>query len=135
MADMFTSKKRSEIMSHIKSKGTTLEEKGFKILKDAGFHYRKHPKGIYGKPDAGNKSKKIAVFFDSDFWHGYELKKTLKRMPNDYWVEKIKRNALRDKIVTKRLISKGWKVLRLWEHEIEKMPDKCIKKLEKLISP
>jgi DNA mismatch endonuclease (patch repair protein) len=134
MVDVFTPEKRSEVMSMIRSKGTKLEEKGFALLRLAGLNFRKHPKGIYGRPDAGNKSKKIAVFFDSDFWHGYQYKKKLiKRLPAGYWPEKIARNIQRDKIVTKRLLTEGWLVLRFWEHEITRNPEKCVKRIRTAI--
>lgn len=130
MADMFSREKRSDIMSKIKSKGTTLEEKGFLLLTAAGMRYRKHPKGIIGKPDAANKSRKIAVFFDSDFWHGFEFEKWRERLPKVYWREKIERNIVRDRVVTEGLKSSGWVVLRLWESEVIKTPDKCVEKVK-----
>ena len=71
MTDIFSKQKRSEIMAKVKSKDTRFEEEGFSLLRKAGLNYRRHPKGIFGSPDAANKSKRIAVFFDSDFWHGY----------------------------------------------------------------
>ncbi|OIO55826.1 hypothetical protein AUJ46_00205 [Candidatus Peregrinibacteria bacterium CG1_02_54_53] len=120
MADIFSKRRRSEIMSNIKGKLTGLEQIGWEILKEAGFTFRKHPKGIFGKPDAANKSKKIAVFFDSEFWHGYKWKIRKGNIKSNqvFWVAKIERNIARDKAVNVRLRSEGWTVIRLWEHQL-----------------
>lgn len=107
-------------MSNIKGKLTGLEQVGWETLQEAGFTFRKHPKGIFGKPDAANKSKKIAVFFDSEFWHGYKWKTRKRNITSNqvFWVAKIERNIARDKTVNVRLRSEGWTVIRLWEHQL-----------------
>lgn len=134
MTDIFTKKKRSQIMSLIRSKNTKFEETGFGILRLAEFSYRRHPKGIFGSPDAGNKTKRVAVFFDSDFWHGCKSKWWKNRPKNDFWKKKIRRNIARDKKVNKTLRGANWLVIRVSEHEIEKKPERCIRKIRKLIS-
>lgn len=122
-------------MSRIRGKNTQLETLGFNILKAAGVRFRKYPQKIYGKPDAASKKLRIAFFFDSDFWHGYDFENTLKkRLPNDYWVQRIARNVQRDLDVTFKLQSEGWTVVRLWEHEIEKQPEMCVQKLIDILS-
>ena len=69
MTDVFSVKKRREIMSKIRGKNTGLEKIGYSMLDESKVSYIKHPKGIYGNPDAANKKLKIAIFFDSNFWH------------------------------------------------------------------
>lgn len=128
MTDIFSSEKRSEIMSKIRSTGTKLESKGFAVLKVGRFRFRRHPKGIFGNPDAANKSRKIALFFDSEFWHGFAFDP--QKTPNEFWRSKIGRNMVRDKLVNKTLAVKGWVVLRFWEHELKKEPLKVIKKIK-----
>lgn len=122
-------------MSQIKAKGTNLEKTGWNLLKEAKVSFRKHPKNIFGKPDAGNKSRKIAVFFDSNFWHGYnwiQQKKTIKSKKK-FWIQKIERNIQRDKAVTALLKKEGWKVVRLWERDLlMKNKAKVILKLQKI---
>jgi DNA mismatch endonuclease (patch repair protein) len=116
MADIFSKKKRSDIMSKIRSSKTKPELKLKKLMKKFGFAYQ--PKNIFGKPDFAVKKNKIAIFIDGCFWHGC---KKHHRMPNQnrkYWSEKIKRNIQRDKIVSSHLKKSDWKVLRIWEHEI-----------------
>lgn len=120
--DIFPPEKRSEIMARIKGKGTKLEDKGWTLLKEAGVRFRKHPKGVPGNPDAGHKGKKIAVFFDSEFWHGYDWenqKQTIKSK-HEFWIPKIERNIARDREVDSLLRRKGWKVIRIWSKELRK---------------
>lgn len=121
MADIFTKKKRSLIMSKIKGKLTGLEEKGWLLLKEAGIRFRKHPRGIIGRPDAANKTKKLAIFFDSEFWHGHDWEKSRSKIKSnrDFWIAKIERNIARDKAVNRTLKAEGWTVIRLWERQMK----------------
>lgn len=73
--------------------------------------------------------KKIAVFIDGDFWHGYQFEKNRKRLPKKYWVEKIENNINRDKKNRAKLRRDGWRVLRIWEHEIKKDSERAIRKV------
>lgn len=117
-------------MSKIRSKNTGLEKKLEEILKMTGAHYEKQY-NLVGKPDFVFPEYKIAIFADSHFWHGYnweELKKTLKTN-KEFWIKKIERNMERDKEVNDKLESIGWKVVRLWEHEITKNPIDCYQKI------
>lgn len=121
MVDVFTPQKRSEVMSRIKGRNTRLEASGFSLLREVGLRFRRYPKGIFGHPDAANKKKKIAIFIDSDFWHGYnyQIGKFHKNLPNEYWHKKIRTNIYRDKSVNAKLTNEGWVVIRIWEHELE----------------
>lgn len=136
MADVFTKKKRSWVMSKIGSR--TLFEAAFlkrlstRIFKE-GFRYRKHYKKLPGRPDIVFVNKKIAIFLDGDFWHGYTLS-TGHKLPRKYWLPKIRKNIRRDQEVRKMLTRMGWKVLRFWEHHVEKNPEKVITKIYKIIN-
>ncbi len=133
MADVFTKKKRSEIMSRIRSKDTKLETDFFKlvsrILYPKGLRYRKHYKKLTGRPDIVFVSRKIAVFIDGDFWHGYNFGKIKNRLPKKYWRAKIKNNIKRDRKITKTLKKDGWVVIRIWEHEVKKQPAKALNRI------
>lgn len=130
MADRITKKQRSTIMSHIRSVNTSLETSFRKLLsKNKIKGYRMHYK-IIGKPDIVFVSKKLAIFIDGDFWHGYNWKRLGKVPPKKYWQAKIQRNMDRDKKYTRQLKKDGWKVIRLWEHEIKKAPEKCIARVK-----
>ena len=118
---------RSENMRRIKSKDTTIEIILRKELWKRGLRYRKNVKDVYGKPDIVFKSKKLAVFADSEFWHGKMLLegKHIPKTNTEYWVKKIMRNIERDKEVNKILAQDGWTVLRFWEKDIKKNVSIC----------
>ncbi|MBS3105139.1 very short patch repair endonuclease [Candidatus Woesearchaeota archaeon] len=127
MADKFSKAKRSAIMSRIRSKNTSLEVEFRKLLWKNGLgHYRIHY-NLPGKPDIVYVSKKIVVFLDGDFWHGYNWKKLGKVPPRKYWQKKIQKNIDRAKKYNKLLRKDGWKVLRFWEHDVKKNSNSCIK--------
>lgn len=131
MADKFSKAKRSAIMSRIRSKNTSLEVEFRKLLWKNGLgRYRIHY-NLPGKPDIVYVSKKIVVFLDGDFWHGYNWKKLGKVPPRKYWQKKIQKNIDRAKKYNKMLKKEGWKVIRIWEHDIRKNEEKCIKKIRK----
>ncbi len=131
MSDTFSKKKRSQIMSKIKSKNTNLERDFKKIIKEFKFCYQ--PK-IFGKPDFASKKLKIAIFIDSCFWH--KCPKHFRKPTANafYWTRKINRNVERAKEVNNFLKKQDWEVLRFWEHEINKNPKKCIDKIRKAYS-
>lgn len=122
-------------MQRVKSKDSEIE----KILRNAlwnkGYRYRKNVKDIFGHPDIVFKSKKVAVFCDSEFWHGYdwEHKKNEIKTRQDFWISKIERNMQRDKEVNRKLSEEGWTVLRFWGTEIKKQTENCVKEIEKCI--
>lgn len=126
---------RSENMRRIKSKDTSIEIKLRKALWHRGFRYQKNCKSIIGKPDICFKGKKIAIFCDSEFWHGKYLmeEKYIPKTNTEYWISKITRNIERDKEVNASLEEQGWIVLRFWQKEIEEEIIKCILKIENTI--
>ncbi|MGH7234001.1 MAG: DUF559 domain-containing protein, partial [Candidatus Saccharimonadales bacterium] len=95
--------------------------------------YRLHSK-LAGKPDMYFGSKKLAVFIDGCFWHHCAKCFIKPKSNNDYWDAKIARNKARDKEVNKLLKSTDIKVMRFWEHEVKKEPEKCLNKLQKVLS-
>jgi len=131
-----TEKQISHNMSQIKSKGTQLEAKMEDILKETSYEYESHPDDVFGKPDFINRKLKVAIFADSDFWHGFnwEKKKLEIKSNRDFWIPKIERNIKRDKEVSKKLSDEGWRVIRFWGHEIRRQPNKCKKQLLDLIA-
>jgi DNA mismatch endonuclease (patch repair protein) len=131
--DVFTKRKRSEIMSNIRSKNTTAEKVVFKALRKDGIYFQKHYKKAPGNPDIALPKKKIAIFIDGDFWHGYKYKVLKQRLPKKYWLKKIEDNIKRDKRNRAKLKREGWKVLRIWEHDIEKNPEKSLEKIVKFL--
>ena len=111
MADIFTKEKRSWVMSRIRSKDTKIEKTMASLLRKNRIHYRRFPK-LFGNPDF-NIEKKVLLFCDGDFWHGYRYAEK-KRPPKKYWRDKIEGNMRRDRKVSRKLRREGWSVLRIW---------------------
>lgn len=118
---------RRKNMQAIKSKDSQIEIILRKELWQRGLRYRKNVNRIFGKPDIAFIGKKIAVFCDSEFWHGYDWEERKKdfKSHQDFWIPKIERNIKRDKEVTTKLESEGWVVLRFWGNEIKKNVTQC----------
>lgn len=133
--DRHTPIQRKRNMQAVKSKGTKIEKTLGKALWKKGFRYRKNVKSIFGKPDFVLRKYKIAVFCDSEFWHGkdWETKKYEIKSNRDFWYKKINRNIERDKEVNKKLKEEGWTVIRFWGKEILKNTDFCVEKIEQKI--
>ena len=122
-------------MKRVKNHGSDIETKLQKELWSRGLRYRKNSKDVYGKPDIVFKGKRVAVFCDSEFWHGFnweERKKDFKSH-TDFWIPKIERNMLRDKEVNAQLKSEGWTVLRFWGKDIKKHTKECADEIEKAV--
>lgn len=128
MVDTFTKEQRSQIMAKIKSKDTKPEIFFRKLLYSKGIRYRTHYP-IDGKPDVVIVSQKIAIFVDGCFWHKCPKCCRLPNSNKDYWIEKIEKNVKRDKKINETLKSKGWKVIRIWEHEIKENLEGALKKV------
>jgi DNA mismatch endonuclease (patch repair protein) len=129
--DNLTKQQRKKAMKAVKSTGTGIEKLLAQALRKENYKYRKNCKSIVGKPDFVIKNHKIAVFCDSEFWHGKNLKKTIARIGTnrDYWIQKIQNNKKRDRKVNKALKKDGWTVIRFWGKEIKERPDLCLKEI------
>ena len=119
-------------MSKIRHKNTSLEINFRKLLWKNGLNGSRIHYNLPGKPDIVFVSKKIVIFLDGGFWHGYNWKKLGKIPPKKYWQGKIQKNIDRAKKYNKQLKKDGWKVLRFWEHDIKKNPERCIKKVKSI---
>ena len=137
MADRLTAAQRHKNMKNIKSKDTVIEVTLRKALWKKGYRYRKNYKKLAGKPDIAITKYKIAIFCDSEFFHGKDwenLKEQLERGNNSaFWIQKISRNMERDEEVNRQLQSEGWTVIRFWGKDIIKDLDGCIKTIEEII--
>ena len=137
MADNLTAEQRKKNMQHIKSKDTKIEVLLRKELWKRGYRYRKNYSKLPGKPDIVLTKYKIAIFCDSEFFHGKDwevLKPILEKGNNsDYWLKKISRNRERDDEINKQLLFQGWTVIRFWGKDILKNLDECIKVVEETI--
>ena len=123
MTDTVSKKKRSEIMSAVKSKDTKIEIDFRKTLWKSGYRYRKNVGSYFGKPDMVLKKHRAVIFIDSCFWHGCFWHCRMPSSRKRYWVEKIKRNKSRDQEVVKYYKKIGWKVIRIWEHSLRNIEE------------
>lgn len=105
-------------MASIRSTGTKPEREVFSYLRRKGIYFQKHYRRAHGRPDIALPRKKIAVFVDGDFWHGWKFKDWGHKLPQVYWKEKIEGNMRRDKRNFRKLRKEGWRVLRVWEHQL-----------------
>lgn len=127
------SARRSDLMRKIKSNKTTPEILLQKALRKEKIKFRKNCVAVTGKPDIALIDKKIAIFVDGEFWHGYRWKQKKKKIKDnrDYWIPKIERNIVRDRKNNKELRKSGWQVIRFWQQQLIKDLPKCIQKIKK----
>ena len=133
--DNHTPEQRHKNMQAIKNKDSKIEILLRKELWRRGLRYRKNVNKITGKPDIVFAGKKVAVFCDSEFWHGYdwENKKDAIKTRREFWITKIERNIERDKEVTALLEEEGWTVLRFWGNDIKKNLEQCADQIEAVL--
>lgn len=133
--DVLTKEQRKKNMQAIKSKGTKIEELLGKALWLKGYRYRKNNKNVFGKPDFTFKKYKIAIFCDSEYFHGKDwgTQKHRIKTNTEFWHKKIEGNIERDKLVNETLIKDGWQVIRFWGEDIKKNIDFCVLIIEEAI--
>ena len=136
MVDVVTPEKRSAMMSGIRSKNTKPEIAVRKRVFAEGFRYRLHARNLPGKPDLVLARYNVAVFIHGCFWHGHECKNgRLPKTNRDFWKKKITKNIENDLRATKALRSSGWKVVTIWECQLEKGTAKLLTLLKNLRKP
>ena len=135
--DNLTKEQRKKNMKHIRNRDTKIEVLLRKALWEKGYRYRKNYEKLPGKPDIVLTKYKIAIFCDSEFFHGKDwdaLKSRLEKSNNStYWLSKISRNRERDDEVNKQLLFEGWTVIRFWGSDIKHHTDECVKVIEEAI--
>lgn len=135
MSDVMTPEQRSRAMSHIKGKDTSIEVILRKVLWHKGIRYRKNYKKLPGTPDIAITKYRIAIFCNSEFFHGYnwEIKKQKLGHNREYWIKKIERNMARDRENDFKLIAMDWIPMQFWGQEIQKHTGECVQAVEDLI--
>lgn len=134
--DNLTSIQRSKIMRAIRSTNTKDEVRLAKALWHLGYRYRKNNRKVFGTPDLTFKKLKIAIFVDSEFFHGkdWENQKNRFKTNQEFWQKKIERNMQRDIEVNNYLMANGWTIIRFWSAEIKNKLEDCIGKIQKEIA-
>ena len=133
--DKHTPEQRRKNMQAVKNKDSQIELMLRKELWSRGWRYRKNSNKVFGHPDIVFIGKKVAVFCDSEFWHGHDWENRKKdfKSHQEFWIPKIERNMQRDIEVNEKLQSEGLIVLRFWGKEIKKNLHDCADKIERAV--
>ena len=135
--DKLTPEQRHKNMSHIKNKDSKIELVLRRALWNKGYRYRKNYARLPGKPDIVLIKYRIAVFCDSEFFHGKnfeQLKIQLSKSKNaEFWINKIQKNIEHDQEINKKLNALGWTVIRFWGKDIIKNTDQCVQTIDDII--
>ncbi len=119
MPDVFTKAKRSEVMSRIRSRGNKNTELALmRVFRAQGVTGWRRHQTVFGKPDFVFHKLKLALFVDGCFWHACPRHTTKPRNNAAFWRKKFAANQTRDRLVTRTLRRDGWRVLRIWEHDL-----------------
>lgn len=119
--DPFSAKRRSEIMSRVRSHGNKATEIAMvELLRKNHITGWRRKANVFGKPDFVFRHCRVAVFIDGCFWHACPQHGSCPSTNNEFWEMKFRRNQQRDKLVTDTLRQRGWSVLRIWQHELTK---------------
>ncbi len=119
MPDVFTKAKRSEVMSRIRGHGNKETEMVLaRILRSHGITGWRRKQKFFGKPDFVFRRQRLAIFVDGCFWHCCPKHGTKPASNKPFWHKKFAANVARDKRVNRELRKLGWRVLRIWEHEL-----------------
>ena len=127
--DNLTKAQRRRCMRNVRTRHTDIELRLATALRSAGYRFRLHSRDLPGSPDLVFNEAQVAVFVDGDFWHGWRLPAWEARL-SAFWREKLRRNRRRDTAAHRRLRGRGWKVVRVWQHQIEKDLAKCVSNIE-----
>lgn len=134
MADVFSKAKRSQIMSRVRGRGNEATELRFvRLLRATGITGWRRGYSLTGKPDITFPKEKVSIFLDGCFWHGCPIHGTCPSTNSRFWRGKLKRNKQRDEDVNRILRSKGWRVLRIWQHEL-KNPGKALIRIHRALN-
>ena len=119
MPDVFSKAKRAEVMGRIRSSGNRETELALaRLLRRHHVTGWRRQADLFGKPDFTFRARRVAVFVDGCFWHGCPKHGTRPRQNRGFWERKLNGNRARDRRVNRALRAKGWRVMRVWEHEL-----------------
>lgn len=119
MADVFSTAKRSEVMSLIRGHGNKETELALiQLFRRYGIGGWRRNAVVFGKPDFVFPKLKLAIFVDGCFWHSCPKHFNLPVNNRPFWKQKLEANIRRDRLVVRTLRARGWRVIRLWQHEL-----------------
>jgi DNA mismatch endonuclease (patch repair protein) len=135
MPDVFTKAKRSDVMSRIRGSGNKATELTLaKLFRQYGITGWRRRQSVFGKPDFVFPKSRLAVFVDGCFWHGCPKHGTRPKQNRKFWDAKIARNRARDRRVNRELRKLGWRVVRIWEHDLAKRSEKSLRRIKAVLS-
>lgn len=126
--DIMSPEKRSALMARIKGRDTGLERRMEMMLKRSRMRFETHARDLPGRPDFVFRRARVAVFVDGDFWHGWRFPVWRLKL-SEMWEKKIETNRKRDARNHAKLRRSGWKVVRVWEHQMERDPGACLQRI------
>lgn len=134
MPDVFTPQKRSEVMARIRGRGNKDTEVALAVLlRTNGLKgWRRHIP-IVGRPDFVFRTQRVAVFVDGCFWHCCPKHSNIPANNRKFWARKLAKNRQRDRFVTATLRASGWRVIRIWEHDLRTRPAFCIGRIARAL--
>ena len=121
-------------MARIKGRGTGPELMLAGLMRGVGWEFEEHAKDLPGRPDFCFRGQRVAIFVDGDFWHGWHFPQWRDKL-SEKWEAKIEANRRRDARNHRRLRRLGWKVIRIWEHQLKTDAGKCIRRIEAALAP
>ena len=138
MTDVFTREQRSKVMSRIRSRGNRASElRLVAVLRDQGITGWRRNAKLFGKPDFIFPRQRLAVFVDGCFWHrhnGCKFSYTPKSRI-EFWLPKFQKNVTRDRVVTRTLRKRGWRVVRIWECQLTRQKQlRAVRRLRTVLS-
>ena len=133
MPDHLTPAQRSHAMKRVRLKDGSLEKSVQRELHACGLRFKRHVRALPGRPDIVFPNEQVAVFVDGDFWHGWRLPAWEHKL-SPFWRDKLRTNRARDRRNFRRLRALGWRVVRLWQHEVQTDIEKCMTRVLKALS-
>ena len=133
MPDHMTPEQRSCAMKHVKLKNGSLEKLVQNELRALGLRFRRHNRSLPGSPDISFPNERVVVFVDGDFWHGWRLPAWEHKL-QPFWREKLRTNRERDQRNFCRIRSLGWRVIRIWQHQLLHDKEECLRRVLRALS-
>lgn len=134
MADVMSPGMRSQLMSRIQGRNTKPELALRRLAWSMGLRYRLHRRVEGTRPDMVFPGPRVAVFVDGCFWHCCPLHGVMPKSNPSFWETKLRRNVERDREADARLEAAGWRIIRLWEHEVEHSAESCAIRIADIVS-
>jgi DNA mismatch endonuclease (patch repair protein) len=133
MPDHMTKEQRSRAMRRVKLRNGSIERVVHRELKARNLKFQRHVRSLPGSPDIVFSGSRVAVFVDGDFWHGWRLP-TWERKLSPFWREKLRANRKRDQRNFRKLRLLGWKVVRVWQHQLTEDREACMRRIIQTVS-